>query len=294
MSPHTDNTGDHRWRGPTADELLGQRATRHTSTELTEPVAKTAAETIPVPELPELDAEVYLLDPDASGGRARRTAVHEPLQGLALDTALSAGGDVVWVDAQGHATTHSFASIAPSKRALDRVHVARAFTTHQHHTLVEQVGRWIRGEPDGPFGTPETDTPAVVVCPAIDALYRGGDLPRSQAQTMLLRSLAVLQSLARASSIPVVLTRTREDEFTDPLAASTTTISLEETDFGARFVCDKLDFETLAYPVGHGQLQTTLAFWKDILASRHPAVAPRNQAAESTPSEPATPGTLEG
>ena len=98
-----------------------------------------------VPELPTLKHDVYLLEPDIEGSRYRQQAVLNALHALALDTAFSAGGDVVWIDAQGHATAQTLSRVAPSKRALDRVHVARAFTTHQHYTLVEQVGRWLRG-----------------------------------------------------------------------------------------------------------------------------------------------------
>jgi hypothetical protein len=251
-------------------------------------------ETVPVPELPELEGGVYLLDPDADGPRARRSAVHRPLQGLALDTALTAGGDIVWIDTQSHATTHALASVAPSPRALDRVHVARAFTTHQHHTLVEQVGRWLRGGDAGPFGAPGTGDPAVIVCPAVDALYRGGELSTEASRAMLCRTIAILGSLARERSIPVVLTRTREDEYTAPIARASTTISLVETEFGARFNCDALDFETLAYPVGHGHLQTTLTFWQDVLATRHPEVADTTETGESGPTTPSAPGILEG
>jgi hypothetical protein len=45
------------------------------------------------------------------------------LHSVALDTALSAGGDIVWIDAQSHVTTHAFAQVAPPERALDRVKI---------------------------------------------------------------------------------------------------------------------------------------------------------------------------
>ncbi|MUV90874.1 hypothetical protein GJ629_14010 [Halapricum sp. CBA1109] len=232
-------SGDGRWPGPTSDELLGQRAQSRANSACPETVVTAADETVPVPELPDLEGGVYLLDPDADGPRARRSAVHRPLQGLALDTAFTAGGDVVWIDTQGHATTHSMASVAPSPRALDRIHVARAFTTHQHHTLVEQVGHWLRGGDAGPFGAPGTDDPAVIVCPAVDALYRGGELSTEASRAMVCRTIALLGSLAREHSIPVVLTRTREDEYTAPSEpARRRPISLVETEFGARFDCD--------------------------------------------------------
>jgi hypothetical protein len=272
--------GGPRSIGPTRDELLGQRARKRSSASLSDAVFADDDGPVAVPELPTLEDGVYLLEPETDGSRSRRETVLTPLQGLALDTALSEGGDAVWVDAQGHATSHTLSSVAPSERALQRVHVARAFTTHQHHSLVDQVARWLRGEPAGPFGAPATDRPAVVVCPAVDALYRGGELPTRDAKRQLTRAVAQLSGLARYQGIPVVLTRTRADDFADPVAQASTTISVERTKFGPRFACPTLEFETLVYP-GEGTVQTTLAFWQQVLAERHPeAVTADTQAPE--------------
>lgn len=135
---------DRRCLGPSREELFGQRAHQRSSPEMdTVIVTDHDDDELSVPEIPELENDVYLLDPDVSDGRSRRRGVLTPLQGLALDTALCRGGDAVWLDAQRHSTTHSLSSVAPSERALERVHVARVFTTHQHHTLLELLGRWM-------------------------------------------------------------------------------------------------------------------------------------------------------
>jgi hypothetical protein len=239
-----------------------------------------------VPELPSLEDDVYLLEPDVAGSRCRRQAVLRSLHALALDTALSAGGDVVWIDAQGHATTHTLSRVAPSERALDRVHVVRAFTTHQHHTLVEGIGRWLRGGTESPFGSPDTSRPAVLVCPALDALYREGELRDSDSRSLLVRALAVLGAIARDYDIPVLVTRTRDDDYTAPVEQMATAIALEQTTFGPRFECPALEFETLVYPVDDGIVQTTFAFWRDVLGARHPGLQ-----AESESSQPASPAT---
>ncbi|ACV12058.1 conserved hypothetical protein [Halorhabdus utahensis DSM 12940] len=266
--------GDPRWPASSREDLPGQRARQRSSGEIDD--AATAVDVddgLALPELPTLEDDLYLLEPDAGTARSRRDAVVGPLHALALDTALSAGGDVVWVDAGGHATTHAFARVAPAERALDRVHVARAFTTHQHYTLVEQLGRWLRGDGDSPFGAPATDRPAVVVAPALDALYRKGEIRDGDAGRLLSHSLATLAAIAREHDIPVVLTRSRADSDTDPIEAAATTIALEETQFGPRFACDDLDFETLVYRVEEGVHQTTITYWAEILRARHPAVA---------------------
>jgi hypothetical protein len=243
-----------------------------------------------VPELPSLEDDVYLLEPDVTGPRRRRQAVLSSLQALALDTALTAGGDVVWIDAQGHATTHTLSRVAPSERALDRVHIARGFTTHQHHTLLEGVGRWLRGGPESPFGRPDTSRPAVLVCPALDALYREGELHESDSRSLLVRVLAVISAIARDHEIPVLLTRTRDDDYTAPIDQTATILTLEQTTFGPRFECSDLEFETLVYPVNDGVVQTTFAFWREILGARHPGLQVESETSQPSSQGIATPG----
>ena len=284
--PRETTHSDPRWLGATRDDLLGQRARQRSTEEVEATTVMSTTSDAAVPELPSLEDDVYLLEPDVMGARCRRQAVLSSLHALALDTALSAGGDVVWVDAQGHATTHTLSRIAPSERALDRVHVARAFTTHQHHTLLEAVGRWLRDGPESPFGSPDTSRPAVLVCPAIDALYREGELRDSDSRSLLVRALAVLGAIARDHDIPVLVTRTRDDDYTAPIDQTATTIALEQTEFGPRFECPDLEFETLVYPVDDGIVQTTFAFWREILGTRHPGMQ-----AESETKQPASPAT---
>lgn len=110
-------------------------------------------------ELPDLDGEIYLFDTDGGTPRGRRAATMAGLQALALDTALTDRGDVVWIDTQGYVSTLSLTRVAPSPRALDRVHLARAFILHQHRTLIEQTAQWLRGGADSLFGSPATDEP---------------------------------------------------------------------------------------------------------------------------------------
>jgi len=276
--------GDPRWPGPSHEELRGQRARQRSGGAVDDAAtAVDADDGLRLPELPTLEDALYLLEPDASIPRSRRDAVVGPLHALALDTALSAGGDVIWIDAAGHATTHAFTRVAPAERALDRVHVARAFTTHQHYTLVEQLGRWLADAGDSPFGAPATDRPAIVVAPVLDALYRNGELRDGDARRLLSHSLATLAGIARKHDVPIVLTRSRADSYTDPIETAATTIGLQETKFGPRFECDALDFETLVYRVGEGIHQTTITYWAEILRARHPSIASGGSVGERGP-----------
>jgi hypothetical protein len=202
----------------------------------------------PAPAFPELKPGVRLLD--VVGDRATG-----PLHSLVLDHLLMNDGNAVWVDAGGHAVSQSLASLAPSPRLLDRIEVARGFTPYQHYDLVRSLPERV-GE----------DT-SVVVCPAFDHLYREAETYADEADDLMLRALATVARLATEHDVPVVLTRSTRDSFTDPLAAAAKeTIRCEQTQFGPRFVGE--DFETLVYPLDDGTVQTTLAFWRRVLDAR--------------------------
>lgn len=280
---------DSRRLGPSPDDLLGSHADDRRTADGSPVVGDGELDTEPpTAELPELDAEIYRLDPDAETPRERRQAVLTALDTLAVDTALREGGDVVWIDAQGYATTQTLARVAPTDRVLDRVHVARAFTAHQHHTLVAQLARWFDDAAASPFGDPATDRPAVVVAPALDALYRASDRPEAACHRLFVRAVALLRRVVRAFDVPVLTTRATAGEFTEPLAAASTPIGVERTAFGPRFHGDEVAFETLAYPGGDGTVQTTLAFWRELLRARH-AEATESDPTRASPSSPTAP-----
>jgi len=204
------------------------------------------------PDLPRLTAGLQELT-----GEDRLTG---PLQTLVLDHLLRTGGEAVWVDANGHATTHRLARLAPDSGLLDRIHVARGFTHTQHHGLVDQLDAVVDAET------------TLVVCPAVDVPYRT-DCPAGQGETLCLRSLATLATLARDHGLPILLTCSQHDDLAVPVSrAARRTIRVEQTKQGPRFVGE--EFETLVYPAGaDGYAQTTLRYWARLLTARHPAVA---------------------
>lgn len=205
--------------------------------------------TYEIPELPTLEPGVTLLDTGDADPRV-------PLQSLAIDRTLLDGGTAIWVGTGRYCTTSSLADLAPSRRILDRVKVARGFTPYQHTVLIRQLAGEV------------SDDTAVVVVPDIDAHYRD-DVQGDDGQAMLLRALASLARVAREFEVPVLCTRNRDDAFAAPVeAAATETIEFRETPLGPRFI--GAEFETLVYPLGDGWVQTTLAFWQDILKARQP------------------------
>lgn len=235
------------------------------------------------PLLPSLEVGLTLLDIEGDRGVPI-------LHSLVLDHLLVNDGPAFWVDANGHATTTTLARIAPSRRVLNRIHVARGFTAYQHYTAVTDLSTAIKKYPhltessstDSP---PEAQTPSLIVVPAVDAHYRTDDtLDKEHATTLQARTLAQLTNYATTHEIPVVLTRSTTDGFTKPVArAADHHLQCEQTTMGPRFTGE--DFETLLYPTNGSYYQTTFAYWQQLLRTR------AKQVGIDTPTSPTRPTT---
>ena len=280
--------GEHR----TSDRLAVNQPTRGAdrNRSLTNQADLTTDEML----LPSLDDGITLLDIEGGCGVPI-------LQSLVLDHLLMHDGPAVWVDANGHATTTTLARIAPSRRLLDRIHVARGFTAYQHFgaicNLPTAVNQIIRNSTTNDSGRPRKPqnqdgsphTPSLIVAPAVDAQYRADDsLGERYTATLQARTLARLRAYAEGYDVPVLLTRSERDELTAPVArAADHHLECDHTRMGPRIRGE--DFETLVYPVDDGAYyQTTFAYWRQLLAARATQVGV----------EPATPApstsTLEG
>lgn len=207
--------------------------------------------------LPTLEPGITLLDID---GDDRGVPV---VQSLACDHLLMNDGPAFWVDTAGYATTTGLGRLAPSQRLVDRIHVARGFTAYQHYSILAELTTAIEGRchADG-------ETPSLIVAPAIDGQYRDTDtLAADDANTLLARGLAVLATAAEQYDIPVLCTRTTQDEIGTSVArAADHALECRHTDLGPRFVDE--DFETRLYPAAGGGYQTTLVYWRDVLRAR--------------------------
>jgi hypothetical protein len=228
------------------------------------------------PTLPTLDDGITLLRVDE-----RPTGA---LQSLALDHLLFADGPAVWIDSRGNGNPQSLARISPSARLLDRVRIARAFTPWQHAGLLRALPAELSAET------------ALVVLPEFDWFYREGDLARGEAERMLAAGVERVAAAAAESDRPVLVTRHAADELSAPIEdAADATLRCERTRFGPRFFGE--GFETLVYPVGDGHVQTTIAYWRRVLATRHPAAGTAAAAGRASPSktvESASPGVAGG
>jgi len=241
--------------------------------------------------LPQLNDGITLLD--VEGGRGVSI-----LQSLVLDHLLMHNGPAFWVDADGHATTTVLARIAPSRRLLDRIHVARSFTAYQHYgavcdlptavnqlikTSTDDTGAASRRAPGCDEDT-SPHTPALIIAPAVDAQYRANDtLGETHAKTIHARTLARLATYADGYDISVLVTRTERDEFTEPVATvADHHLECRRTRMGPRILGE--DFETLVYPVDDGAYyQTTFAYWRQLLKARAAQVGVEPITTPSTP-----------
>jgi len=245
--------------------------------------------------LPSLNDGITLLDVDGSRGVP-------VLQSLVLDHLLLHDGPAFWVDANGHATTTTLAQIAPSQRLLNRIHVTRGFTAYQHYSAVcdlpAAANQSIQESTDNTRarGRKPTDsnngssphTPSLIVAPAVDAQYRADDtLGETHAETLQARTLARLSTYADGYDVPVLVTRSERDVFTEPIkTVADHHLECEQTRMGPRIVGD--DFETLVYPVDDGAYyQTTFAYWRQLLDARAAQVG-----LEPTTTSPANPDTV--
>lgn len=217
-----------------------------------------------IPELPTLESGIQLLETEGDS--------RGPLHALVADHLLLTGGSAHWVDTHGYATTRPLSQLAPDPRLLDRVHVARAFTAFQHHALVETVSTLV------------DEGTSLLVVPALDGQYRTEGPGREGRTALLTSTIATLAAIAREHDLPVLVTGARDDAVAEPLAnAARNVIECERTRFGPRFVAD--DFETLVYPAGDGHLQTTLSFWKRVLAARQPLYERTSALTPAAPAE---------
>ena len=214
------------------------------------------------PTMPRLESGLTVLERP----ERRSTALHR----LALAELGHRDGGAFWLDARNEASTYALYDLAPSRRRLEGVQVARAFTAYQHHSLVRAVAR---------RASPNT---GLVVAPCLASLYRDDDVPDREAADLLESSLTILGELADVLDVPVLVTAdagtdaSRGDDL-DALLADHADAEIEcvRTDAGLKYAGD--GFETTVY-LSDGYWQTTIPYWVELLGAvveDEPAVAAR-------------------
>ena len=203
-------------------------------------------------ELPDLTPGVTLVDVDDDLGVT-------PVQALLIDQVLGDNSPAFWVDGANRANTTRLRELAPADRVLDRIEVARGFTAHQHTALLDRLAGRLAAR----------NSPSVIVATGLDGMYRGADIDDELAEQMFIRAIASVARVARVHDVPVIVTRCRNDEFSRPLRrAAATHLHCRATTVGPRFEDAAGDMETLVYHTDDGWIQTTLAYWQEVLEQR--------------------------
>lgn len=206
----------------------------------------------PTADLPDFAPGVTLVDVDDELGVT-------PVQALLLDRVLGTDGPAFWVDGANRANTSRLRELAPADRVLDRIEVARGFTAHQHTSLLDRLSGRLSAR----------ESPSVVVATGLDGMYRATDIDDDTAGQLFIRAIASVARVARVHDTPVLVTRCRDDEFSMPLRrAAKAHLQCRKTPFGPRFEDADGDTGTLVYHADDGWLQTTLAYWREVLEHR--------------------------
>lgn len=179
---------------------------------------------------------------------ARSTALHQ----LVVSHALRTGGQTLWVDARNNASTYALSEQTPGTRAVSNLRVARAFTAHQHHSLV--CGDLL--------GELSAET-SLVVAPCVASLYADDDVHENEGRALLEATLTTLAEIASVFEIPVLVSTERAAGLEEVVRKYTTgDIECEATVHGYRYATG--EFETLVY-LQDGYWQTTIPYWVELL-----------------------------
>ncbi|WP_424001166.1 hypothetical protein ACOZ4I_15640 [Haloarcula salina] len=219
----------------------------------------------PDASLPELEPGLTLLEtPDP-----RSTALHQ----LALDTIQHVDGVAYWVDARNTSSSYTLHEMAPHRRILRRIRLARGFTAYQHFQIVRRVVKQASART------------GCIILPNLASLYRDEDVPTHEAEPMLSAVLSALSEVADVYNIPVLVTDAAGDGLTEMVAEQVaTSYECERTPMGYRFAGE--DYETTVY-WADGYWQTTIPYWVDLLGVAE-------EQADTAGIGPITPATMGG
>lgn len=184
----------------------------------------------PVKKLPEPVKGVNILKAGEAGSRTFREL---------LERQAAVSEQVLWIDGGNTAKASGISA--------DNISVARAFTAHQHHTLVHRAVRKA-GENDAVF----LSVPS--------RLYAADEVGHWEGIEMLEEAVRELRERAEELEIPVVASVTGETEHAAVLeSAAVKEIESKRTSQGRKLSSD--GFRTLFYTVPGG-VQTTVPYWE--------------------------------
>lgn len=197
--------------------------------------------------LPQLDPGINLL--------IKKTQENLGIQSLAIRHMMQDKRPGYWIDSKERASTTTMNRIIPDPDILKRIKVARAFTPHQHYTLIQKLRQKIN------YGD------ALVVVPETNWHYR--DQKTGPKKRMIKQEINTLQELTNKYNVPILLSLHKDTtQQTKQLyqKISHRIIRHERTRMGPKFSTD--NYNTYFYPA-NGYIQTTIDFWTHLLKQIH-------------------------
>lgn len=173
------------------------------------------------------------------------------IQSLVINQMISDHKDVYWVDSKEKASLKTLNRLIPSPKFLERMKVARAFTSYQHFSLIRELENKV------------SYTTSLVVVPEINWFYR--DMADGEKKRMIKEEINILKNLSNHYNVPILWSLYEGgDDYTKELIrrVSDEEIEFEVTEMGPKF--SSSNFKTYFYPV-NGYFQTTIDFWRAIL-----------------------------
>ncbi|QLG63069.1 P-loop NTPase family protein [Halorarum salinum] len=194
--------------------------------------------------IPDLEPGVTLLETP----RRRSAALQQLVVSHLVDGQTRQGW---WVDSGNAFATQSLYELTPGDHVLEHLQVGRAFTAYQHGSLVRETIR-----------RTSQRTELVVVSNA-PYYYRDDEVQRTTAERLFASVMELLERLAEACSVPVLVTISEEDAFTDVVREhADRELRSRETTEGIVYVGE--DFETEVF-WREGYFQTTIPYWVRLL-----------------------------
>jgi hypothetical protein len=193
-----------------------------------------------VTQFPTLDSGVTYLD---DGGAP--TALYRLVGSQLSETA----GPAYWVDARNAARPDAIDEYT-NRRSGRSLRIARAFTAFQHYELVRSLP------------ATASQRTSLVVVPNVASLYVEDDVPEHEADAMFDATLSLLDALAEAVDVPVVVTASERTDRVE--AAADRTLKAEDTRAGLRV--DGPSYQTDVYWHDWG-IQTTIPYWVDLFGA---------------------------
>ncbi|MFB6309591.1 MAG: hypothetical protein ABEH64_00275 [Salinirussus sp.] len=186
----------------------------------------------------------------------RSTALHR----VVVEECLERDGLVYWLDARNVAASYALYELAPHRRALDGIRVARAFTAYQHHTLARRLVRAVDGRT------------ALVVAPNLASLYRDDDVPDYESEDLYAATATLLAGLGDTHDVPVLVTTDASGAALPPaIGDDAAEWSCERTQMGLRYA--GAGGETQVY-VKDGFWQTTIPYWVELFGRTRDLASP--------------------